>query len=112
MTLHLLGGPASCSWLRIPIHPGPQSGKNCPTLWLLPPSPFSHPTVHITYTIYIDDINNLDVLRPGKFLNKYSLCWIFISLSLVFLFLVFVLGQSFMIHLVISENRAPPLSES
>jgi hypothetical protein len=29
--LYLLGGPASCSWWQIPIHPGPQSGNNCPT---------------------------------------------------------------------------------
>ncbi len=44
-SLYILGGPASCSWWRIPIHPGPQSDNNCPTPWLLL---LSHPTVHIT----------------------------------------------------------------
>ncbi len=45
---YILGRPASCSWWRIPIHSGPLSGNNCPTLWLLPLSPLSHPSAHIT----------------------------------------------------------------
>ncbi len=44
----LLSWRASFSWWRIPINPGPLSGNNCPTPWLLPLSSLPHPTVHIT----------------------------------------------------------------
>ncbi len=65
---YLLGGPASCSWWKIRIHSVPLSGNNCPTLWLLPLSPLSHPSVHITLftmptstvtVFYVWDINAL-----------------------------------------------------
>ncbi len=45
---NLLGEPVSCPWWRIPIHSGPLSGSNWPTLWLLPFSPLSYPSAHIT----------------------------------------------------------------
>jgi hypothetical protein len=54
---NLLGGPISCSWWLIPIHSGPLPGSNCPTLWLLTLSPFSH-ILSPHYTIYNDDISN------------------------------------------------------
>jgi hypothetical protein len=38
----------TCSLGQIPIHSGPLSSNNCPTLWLLPLSPFTHPSAYIT----------------------------------------------------------------
>jgi hypothetical protein len=45
---YLLGGPASCSWWRIPIHPGPLSSNNYSTLGSCPihPFPTPQPTLH------------------------------------------------------------------
>jgi hypothetical protein len=48
-TLYLLGGPASCSWWQISIHPGPHSGNNCSTPWLWPLSHLSHPQFTLHY---------------------------------------------------------------
>jgi hypothetical protein len=47
--LYLLGGPASCLCWQISIHPGPQTGNNCPTPWFLSLSPLSHSTILINY---------------------------------------------------------------
>jgi hypothetical protein len=38
-----------CLWWRIPIHPCLWSANNCPTLWLLPLSPFHTPQFKLHY---------------------------------------------------------------
>jgi hypothetical protein len=92
---NLLGGPISCSWWLIPIHSGPLPGSNCPTLWLLTLSPFSH-TLSPHYTIYNDDISNhclFGLLRPGHLLIHTFVVALRYPLSaLKFFFLLY--GQS------------------
>ncbi len=61
----LLWGPAACSWWL--IHSDPLSGNNCPTLWLLPLSPLSCPSVRIT--LFTMTTSTIGLLCPGQHSN-------------------------------------------
>ncbi len=72
---YLLGGPASCSWWWIPIHPGLQSGNKWPTLWL---SPLSHPIAHITLFTKTTSIIAVFFVQDNTYTYTYLYLYVYV----------------------------------